>query len=623
MMLQTAESLCTSRNAITNETYHPTIDSSDKDYIKREVAIRDAWPAVLADVAGIPIHLLDGRKHPCPKCGGKNRFRYAYKDSGACYCNQCPGGQNIFDGIESIKWFTGMTFPEALNAVRQWLGGSNTPPVVKPSAIIAKPTSVATIDDDTAKLRDRVYSKLAETFGLSESDQKRLQKRGFTDAEIDRRGYWTSPQGSSLQMMKFTKSLDGESLVNRIPGLIGGPPMYRLSMAGLVVPVRDEAGRVIACKVRIANAAKDGSKYFYLSSAKRNGPSPGAPCHVALESTSPEATPPADVIRITEGEIKADLATAKTGVQTLGVAGVSSWKACIPIIETIKPKKVLIALDADAKSNRAVAKCLAEAWEHFTSASWSPQVAVETWDDQYKGIDDALAAGQEVKELGFKASADFVSKIQPKLTLHELLDDLGENEDPHDPARLARLNVSRYESSHGGRLRYWRGGWWKYREGQWLRIDSDTLDAKLRQGVNTELFKIAAALQRFADDEGDDKKPVKKKPSTNHLISNVMGELKSLCFLSDRVEMPSMVDGSNRKRMLLSLENGLLDLDRVIAGNEVGDCFSEHTPDWFSGTKLGFVYQPTPRAKSSFNISTKRCRMKPRKWCCRSSPGIA
>ena len=30
---------------------------------------------ILRDVAGISADILDGDHHPCPKCGGKDRFR--------------------------------------------------------------------------------------------------------------------------------------------------------------------------------------------------------------------------------------------------------------------------------------------------------------------------------------------------------------------------------------------------------------------------------------------------------------------------------------------------------------------------------------------------------------------
>ncbi|MEM8494352.1 MAG: primase-helicase zinc-binding domain-containing protein [Planctomycetota bacterium] len=47
------------------------------------------WREILTSVAGIPGDLLDGRNHPCPRCGGTDRFRLIDADAGAVFCNQC------------------------------------------------------------------------------------------------------------------------------------------------------------------------------------------------------------------------------------------------------------------------------------------------------------------------------------------------------------------------------------------------------------------------------------------------------------------------------------------------------------------------------------------------------
>ena len=47
-----------------------------------KVAAAGRWPEILAALGGIPAEVLDGQHHPCPKCGGKDRFRMIDTDAG-------------------------------------------------------------------------------------------------------------------------------------------------------------------------------------------------------------------------------------------------------------------------------------------------------------------------------------------------------------------------------------------------------------------------------------------------------------------------------------------------------------------------------------------------------------
>jgi hypothetical protein len=86
-----------------------------------------------------------------------------------------------------------------------------------------------------------------------------------------------------------------------------------------------------------------------------------------------------DIIRITEGELKADIATVldPKHVWTLSVPGVNAWYRALPILEELKPKKVLVAWDSDWKENPAIAKALRECIRTFQNKGFT--VEVETW----------------------------------------------------------------------------------------------------------------------------------------------------------------------------------------------------------------------------------------------------
>jgi putative DNA primase/helicase len=85
------------------------------------------WRGILV-AAGISPKLLDKKHHPCPFCGGKDRFRFTdYKQQGYYKCNQCiDGGGN---GYEFLKRFRGIDdFKEAAKLARSLAGAPDPAP---------------------------------------------------------------------------------------------------------------------------------------------------------------------------------------------------------------------------------------------------------------------------------------------------------------------------------------------------------------------------------------------------------------------------------------------------------------------------------------------------------------
>lgn len=99
--------------------------TSKKGRMPEAAAVKAAaagrWIEIL-HAAGIDSSLLDGKGHPCPKCGGDDRFA-AHKDvatRGAVICRTCfaKGGG---DGMATVKWVKECDFPEALRFVADFL----------------------------------------------------------------------------------------------------------------------------------------------------------------------------------------------------------------------------------------------------------------------------------------------------------------------------------------------------------------------------------------------------------------------------------------------------------------------------------------------------------------------
>ncbi|PHQ34320.1 phage/plasmid primase, P4 family [Rhodopirellula bahusiensis] len=597
MEFDAPESIGNEALTVTQESFISCKMNHDKEVVR--AAASGQWDNLLSALTGYSQEYFDGKPHPCPTCG-KSKFNLFDNEKGRCGCYACDD-RKTGDGFGSVMWLCGVGFEEAVNMVGDRLGISKSTPKPKtkplPKQEPRRPKSQ--IDDETANIRHKVYSTLAELYGLSEPHRLALKERGLSESDIVRNGYF-SVSGPKIETMKTLK-LDAElrgvadrrQVANLVPGIYKKAAKIQVFSPSLMIPVRDTQGRIIAIRIR-PDKPKSDSKYTWLTSNSATAPgvSPGTPAHVPHHAGSPET------LRITEGELKADIATKQTGILTIAAPGVSCWKNALPAVEQYRPAKILLAFDNDATDKKEVARSLSELHDHLATLEWSPLVLVETWPAEHKGIDDAIAAGADIKELDYKASAGHIESLKKKHgidkpTLQDLLDDLREFEDPHDANRLARINLSTYGQNHNGRLAYWRSDFYRYKSGGWRKLTEDELKAKLRSSINSELVRIAIAEQEIQDDEEKPKK-TKKKSISNPMVANVFEELKHLTLLSSsRVKMPCLLNDPEGGRYLLSLENGLLDLDRVIAGAPPEDCFTDHNPDWFAITKLGYSFDKT------------------------------
>ncbi len=86
-----------------------------------KMAASERWFSDILPSCGFPREILDGKHHPCPKCGGKDRFRAIDSNTGTVLCNQCFHGKNG-DGFTAITWFKGLVFRQSFEVVATYLG---------------------------------------------------------------------------------------------------------------------------------------------------------------------------------------------------------------------------------------------------------------------------------------------------------------------------------------------------------------------------------------------------------------------------------------------------------------------------------------------------------------------
>src|SRR5216683_2931394 len=315
------------------------------------------------------------RSHPCAICG-KGDWCSRTVDGWALCRRVDAGGERRLDRAGSEYW---------LHLV------GDAPK--RPPQVPEEPGSARAPADDL----DRVYGAAIRHLGLADRHREEVLRRGLDSAAIENRGYRSLLQRGRAEIARELLARFPQDLLLSVPGLqvhssqsgqhlsFGGP-------AGLVVPVRDLAGRVVALKVR-RDAQDDGPKYLYISSTACGGPGPGAPVHIPLQSGQ---RIPRDAVRVTEGELKADVATQLSGILTISAPGVSAWRGVIPVLAELAPKVVHLAFDVDAATNPLVARATEATAEAVALEGYD--VVLESWDSLLaKGVDDALVAGLPIQ----------------------------------------------------------------------------------------------------------------------------------------------------------------------------------------------------------------------------------
>jgi hypothetical protein len=259
--------------------------------------------------------------------------------------------------------------------------------------------------DEVYKMYLNFIQLLSKPYGLSEQHLASLMRRGFSLEEIVERDYRTNPDEAlrhaiaDLLVKQF-----GEELCRLVPGFIpptGDEAAWSLmGTAGILVPVRDEKGRIVSLKLRRDVPDKHGNRYLTISSSAHGGPIAHRLIHcpkdLYLDLTR---------VRVTEGELKADFIQQATEMNTLSLPGVGAYKQVVPALKALERVTnegglgtaigtVVVALDADSRRKKTVALCLQQLVTCLKEAGY--EVELETWNEGIgKGLDDLLLAGGE------------------------------------------------------------------------------------------------------------------------------------------------------------------------------------------------------------------------------------
>ena len=344
-----------------------------------------------------------GKYHvgPCPLCGDHNkldsdRFRVTRGDSVPVLiaCRRCLDDLQGDARAKRVDELTRAVFGDAASLPVRSGNGSKP---VKAGIQIAH-----------ANTLDRAYRLVLDRLTLSERHRENLRRRGLSESIIELAQYRTLPEGRGDAIAGALLDELGED-ARKVPGV--HPVEHRfIAYPGLIIPVHNAQSRIVALRVRQDEGEP---RYSFVSSASvEPGPGPGAPAHVPVmrpkaetrkDMTTGDVVECHPEVRITEGELKADVATAlsiereDSPLLTIGLNGPSAFEAAIPVFKALGTETAIVDLDSDERENRAVAGALRRTVDGLREAGFG--VELETWaggKDGAKGIDDAILANVEL-----------------------------------------------------------------------------------------------------------------------------------------------------------------------------------------------------------------------------------
>lgn len=508
------------------------MDRFDKDELKR--LARGRWKEIFSALCGLSSEALDGRHHPCPKCGGDDRFRMVNEDEGALLCNQCFATKNG-DGIAAVGWLLDLDFQHAMEKIGQYLG-------MEP----VKPKSRKRKIDPAAKLEFVDWNDaLAALWCLKKQPIKpeSLQKVGAKQAIYDK---------------KF--KVIAIPVWSGTPENVVGWNLYNIT--GGTLPKWEGKGKPPSqVKVKLTYGSNSGLIGFVESKPAKVYKTEGPTDLLALISLEPGAS----CICNANGAKENPARSFRWLPDQVNGADIFVIHDCD------KPGQdgATMVKDRPGWANWFAGHCPESTVKNIVL----PYAIAET---HGKDIRDWAAEGNGLSEL------EEIEQETSLITAAESEEsEVWEADD--DPHRLARVNLSQYKKSCDGRLVFWRDEWWKYKAGKYRKIDSGELRAKVSITIRKE-------FERCWLEEKSTDQPVKKV--TIGLVRNVINAMSSVCSIPSSVEMPSWLP-TRKRRNYLSFTNGILDLDAVLNGGDLDESLVNHSPDWFSTFRLNYKWDPT------------------------------
>ncbi|MCA8972775.1 MAG: AAA family ATPase, partial [Planctomycetes bacterium] len=325
------------------------------------------------------------KSEPCPACGAKG------------WCERSADGEVVVCMKGDGSPYNGIVAEKRTNK-------AGSPMFVYRLTSRDSAVAVPTIGSSTQKgdpdSTDRAYRRLiAECQRDKAAARRHLAARGLpveTCEQLIAQGFCELPTRGRHQIAKTLFDAGLERDMSVTPGFCirerDGKQFWSINgYAGFLIPVRDLQQRIVGMQVRLSDETRaklsEAPKYVWLSSRSCGGPPSGAPIHVPVFDGD------RSIIRVTEGALKATIATCIGGILTIATAGTAT-NGVADLVRAIEPREVRLAYDPEFTSNCHV---YAAVESLIADLEGLPiDLVVEVWPlKKGKGIDDLLLAGHK------------------------------------------------------------------------------------------------------------------------------------------------------------------------------------------------------------------------------------
>jgi phage/plasmid primase-like uncharacterized protein len=164
-------------------------------FARVKAAARRRELELLARVGGFSDDVLDGKHHPCPSCGGEDRFRLIDESAGAVFCNQCFNARNG-DFISAIAWRLDVAMLDAAQLCEDYLAtntaGPGAPPRTRTKLSSEELQAIARRAVETLAEHPEELQRLADDLGLPVEALQALPGLGLLHGPDGVR--WTIPE---------------------------------------------------------------------------------------------------------------------------------------------------------------------------------------------------------------------------------------------------------------------------------------------------------------------------------------------------------------------------------------------------------------------------------------------
>lgn len=328
---------------------------------------------------------------PCPCCdSGRKKHLNINLRKNVFRCPKCGFHGGMF---ALYAHYTGIHRDEVFAELQRRLGNSDHSEAASNNHV--RWTQIPECSDcPSAEVhtRDATYRALLDKLSLASDHAQNLQTRGLTNEAIHRNGYKTTPAVGTKALAKQLLA-DGYDLAG-VPGFYRDQAdqqwTFVQSRRGILIPVRDYAGRIQGLQIRRDNAAK--RKFRWVSSAERSD-------GCRAEGWAHIAGPVCEQVLLTEGPMKGDIIHHLTGQTVVAVPGVNTLTQLrLVLLELMElgVRHIMTAFDLDFLTNQHVQNGYADlTWMlHVMGLTFGTYM----WDPAYNGLDDYVWEGLMQKQ---------------------------------------------------------------------------------------------------------------------------------------------------------------------------------------------------------------------------------